>query len=95
MIKMSIIIYLNKNYHRTKIVIMNENIIRYLSVVLYTSILFILFYYIVISQVIGKRYRDVGLIQYNGEKDKMVPKDTLEVNEWELYYIQHGIMKGY
>ncbi len=55
----------------------------------------IIFYYVALPRIIERRARDLGLMQYNADKDKMVAKDTLKLNRWDLYYLQYGNLNGY
>jgi len=65
------------------------------AIVGYTLLCAVIFYYVAVPNIIERRARDLNLMQYNGEKDKFVAKDTLNISGWDLYYLQHGNMSGY
>lgn len=69
-----------------------KNIIIY---ILYTVFCAYIFYYIAIPKIIERRARDLDLMRYSAEKDKMIGKDSLQLNKWDIYYLQHGNMNGY
>ena len=52
-------------------------------------------YHFVTPKIVERRARDLGLMQYNSEKDKFVAKDSVVIDVWDLHYLQHGTMKGY
>lgn len=56
---------------------------------------FIFSYYIVIPKIIERRAMDLNLMQYNGDKDKFVAKDSSCISGWDVYYLQYGDMDGY
>lgn len=62
---------------------------------LYTLLCGVIFYYIAMPKIIERRARDLALMQYNADKDKMVAKDSLKLSGWDLYYLQYGNMNGY
>jgi hypothetical protein len=57
--------------------------------------LYYILYYVIMPREIEHRLRDLGLMQYNGSKDKMVAKDSVTLNNYDVYYIQYGNLKGY
>jgi hypothetical protein len=61
--------------------------------VLLCAVFYYTFYYAIIPKVIEKRFRDLNLMQYNGEK--FIGKDSVIVNEYDFYYIQYGNLDGY
>jgi hypothetical protein len=68
------------------------------TIILILSILIInnlVFYYTFIPRIIEKRAKDLDLMQYNGEKEKFVGKDSVLLNQWEIYYLQYGNTNGY
>ena len=60
-----------------------NNFIKY---VLLCNICFIVFYYILLPNIIKKRAQDLGLLKYNSIANKMVEKDSLHISGWDLYY---------
>jgi cell division protein FtsX len=56
---------------------------------------FTLFYYITIPIIIESRARDLGIMRYNSEKNKFIAKDSLNLNKFDIYYLQYGTLKGY
>lgn len=62
---------------------------------LYTLLCYIIFYYFALPKIIERRARDLDLMQYCADKDKMVAKDSLSVTTWDIYYLQYGNMNGY
>tara|TARA_R110000851_G_scaffold326865_1_gene495886 strand:+ start:240 stop:464 length:225 start_codon:yes stop_codon:yes gene_type:complete len=62
---------------------------------LYTLLCGVIFYYIVTPKIIERRAMDLGLMQYNADKDRMVAKDSLQLSGWDVYYLQYGNMDGY
>lgn len=62
---------------------------------LYTLLCGVFFYYIAIPKIIERRARDLGLMQYSADKDRMISKDSLQLSGWDVYYIQYGNMNGY
>lgn len=65
------------------------------AIVGYTLLCAVIFYYAVVPKIIERRAKDLNLMQYNGEKDKFVGKDSLNISGWDLYYLQYGNMNGY
>jgi hypothetical protein len=48
-----------------------------------------------VNSTVLERYKNLGLMKYDSEKDAMIPKsDTLIITKWDLWYIQHGTTKG-
>jgi len=68
---------------------------KLISYTLYTVLCGVVFYYIALPKIIERRARDLGLMQYNAEKDRMVAKDSLKLSGWDVYYLQYGNMSGY
>ena len=68
---------------------------KLISYTLYTVLCSVVFYYIALPKIIERRARDLGLMQYNAEKDRMVAKDSLKLSGWDVYYLQYGNMSGY
>lgn len=62
---------------------------------LYTLLCGVIFYYVAMPKIIERRARDLALMQYSADKDKMVAKDTLQLSGWDIYYLQYGNMNGY
>lgn len=62
---------------------------------LYTLLCGVIFYYIAIPKIIERRARDLGLMQYSADKDRMIAKDSLQLSGWDIYYLQYGNMSGY
>ncbi len=62
---------------------------------LYTLLCGFFFYYVSMPKIIERRARDLALMQYSADKDKMVAKDSLQLSGWNLYYLQYGNMNGY
>lgn len=52
----------------------------------------IVWYYIILPDVVGKRAEGLGYMEYDSVQGKMVGKDIIESNKWELHYLQHGKM---
>ena len=73
----------------------NFKLIIITAIIGYTILCAVFFYYVVLPEIIEHRAKDLNLMQYNGEKDKFIAKDNLNINGWDLYYLQHGNMKGY
>ena len=65
------------------------------AIVGYTLLCAVIFYYVAVPKIIERRAKDLNLMRYNGEKDKFVVKDTINISGWDLYYLQHGNMSGY
>lgn len=65
------------------------------AIVGYTLLCAVIFYYVAVPKIIERRAKDLNLMQYNGEKDKFVAKDSLNISGWYLHYLQHGNMSGY
>lgn len=63
--------------------------------VLYTLFCCIIFYYIATPKIIERRARDLDLMQYSADKDRMISKDSLKLSGWYIYYLQYGNMNGY
>ena len=61
----------------------------------YTLLCAVIFYYLAVPKIIERRAKDLNLMQYNGEKDRFVGKDSLNISGWYLYYLQYGNMNGY
>ena len=61
----------------------------------YILILILLCYYVVIPKEIEKRARALNLMHYDSVKDGFVGNDSISMSDWDLYYLQHGNMKGY
>ena len=68
---------------------------KLISYTLYTVLCGVVFYYIALPKIIERRARDLGLMQYNAEKDRMVAKDSLKLRGGDVYYLQYGNMSGY
>lgn len=68
---------------------------KLISYTLYTVLCGVIFYYIALPKIIERRARDLGLMQYNAEKDRMVSKDSLKLSGCDVYYLQYGNMNGY
>lgn len=68
------------------------NIIMCLCCVALTSVAF---YYFALPKIIESRARDLNLTRYDGSKGTFVAKDSLYVSKYDIYYLQHGNMKGY
>ena len=66
-----------------------KNILKY---TIFCTICFVMFYYIAVPRIIEDRARDLGLMQYSADEDKMIPKDTINISGWDLHYLQHGTM---
>lgn len=62
---------------------------------LYTLLCGVIFYYVAMPKIIERRARDLALMQYSADKDKMVAKDTLQLSGWDIYYLQYGNINGY
>lgn len=62
---------------------------------LYTLLCSIIFYYIVIPKIIENRAKNLDLMRYSADKNKMVSKDSLNLSKWDVYYLQYGNMNGY
>lgn len=52
-------------------------------------------YYVIMPSEIERRFRDLNLMHYNGVKDKMVAKDSVSLDYYDLHYIQYGNLKDY
>lgn len=65
------------------------------AIVGYTLLCAVIFYYVAVPKIIERMAKDLNLMQYNGEKDKFVGKDSLNISGWDLYYLQYGNMNGY
>ncbi len=72
---------------------------KYKSILVFLSILILMFitysiffYYIIIPNIIERRARDLNFMRYENVEDKFVPKDSLLINYWDLYYLQYGTM---
>ncbi len=63
--------------------------------ILYTLLCGVIFYCIAIPKIIEHRAMDLGLMQYSAHKDRMAPKDSLQLCVWDIYYLQYGNMNGY
>lgn len=46
-----------------------------------------------VPDVIEQRAKELNLMRYNGKSDKFIPKDTIEINGYELNYLIHGTTK--
>ena len=73
----------------------NRKLIILITIVGYTLLCFIIFYYKAIPNIIERRAKDLGLMHYDGNKDKFVAKDSINIIGWEIYYLQFGNMNGY
>jgi hypothetical protein len=62
---------------------------------LYTLLCGVIFYYIATPKIIERRAKNLGLMQYSADKDRMVAKDSLQLSVWDIYYLQYGNMDGY
>lgn len=63
--------------------------------ILYTILCCVVLYYAAMPKIIERRARDLGLMRYNANKNRMVSKDSLYLTGWDLYYLQYGNMNGY
>jgi hypothetical protein len=81
----------NKMINRMK----NLKLSTITAIVGYTLLCAVIFYYVAVPKIIERRVKDLDLMQYNGEKDKFVSKDSLNISGWDVYYLQHGNMDGY
>jgi hypothetical protein len=81
----------NKMINRMK----NLKLSTITAIVGYTLLCAVIFYYVAVPKIIERRAKDLNLMRYNGEKDKFVVKDTINISGWDLYYLQHGNMSGY
>lgn len=68
---------------------------KLIAYTIYTLLGSVIFYYIAIPKIIEHRAKNLGLMQYSADKDKMVAKDSLQLNGWDIYYLQYGNMNGY
>lgn len=73
----------------------NLKLIVITAIVSYTLLCFVIFYYVAVPKIIERRAQDLNLMQHNSEKDRFVGKDSLNINEWDLHYLQYGNMNGY
>jgi len=74
---------------------MNQIFNKLFAYLLYTIFCIIIFYYIALPRIIEGRARDLGLMHYSADKDRMIGKDSVQLSDWDLYYIQYGNMDGY
>ena len=74
---------------------MKQTFKKLISYTLYTVLCVVIFYYIAIPKIIERRAKDLNLMQYNGDKDRFVAKDSLQLSGWDIYYLQYGNMNGY
>lgn len=44
---------------------------------------------------IDSRAEKLGLLQYDSTTNKMIVKDSVTINDSDLYYIKFGTMEGY
>ena len=56
----------------------------------YTLLCAVVFYNDAVPIIIERRAKDLNLMQYNGEKDEFIAKDSLNISADDLYYLQHG-----
>ena len=61
--------------------------------VLLCAVFYYTFYYAVVPNIIERRLKDLNFMQYSGEK--FIGKDSVNVNEYDFYYIQYGNLDGY
>ncbi len=73
----------------------NLKLITITAIVGYTLLCAVIFYYVALPKIIERRAKDLNLMQFDGEKDKFVAKDSLNISGWDIYYLQHGNMNGY
>lgn len=55
----------------------------------------IIYYYYILPKIIEDRAKDLGIMQYNGKKDRFVAKDSITLYQDDIYYLQYGNTNGY
>ena len=55
----------------------------------------VIVYYIYIPIVFEKRARDINIMKYNAKTNSFIPKDSIQISSGDVYYLQHGTVKGY
>lgn len=53
------------------------------------------FYNVVIPDTVESRAKELSLMIYDGENNEFIFKDSVVIRSADLYYLQHGTIKGF
>ena len=45
------------------------------------------------QKIIDQRAKELNIMRYDSQVDKMVPKDSLHLDNWDFHYLKYGTMK--